>query len=75
MVDGGGAPEPASASRRSIGSDANTGPPGGWAASWNARRMIVPSSPAVRTSWPHFTAPEASSTSGPDRSGSVAMWR
>ena len=67
---GGAAPSPP-ASSRSIGSEANTGPPGGLSASWKARRRIVPSSSAVRTSWPHFTAPPASSTSGPDRSGSV----
>ena len=58
-----------------MGSDTNTGPAGGWAASWNARRSTVPSSPLVRTSWPHFTVPPASSTSGPDSSGSVTMWR
>ena len=41
-----------------MGSDTNTGPPGWEAASWNARRMIVPISSGRRTSCTHFdTAP------------------
>ena len=35
-------------------SDRNVGPVGGLAASANARRRIVPSSPRLRTSWAHF---------------------
>ena len=37
-----------------MGSETNTGPDGGAAASWKARRMIVPSSSTLRTSCTHF---------------------
>ena len=48
-----------------------TGPVGGAAASRNARRIAVPSSPSVRTSCDHLRSEPASPTRSPERSGSV----
>jgi hypothetical protein len=62
-------------SSRSIRSDRNTGPGGGFDASTKARRRSVPNSPSERTSWAHLTVAEARSTRGPDSSGSAARWR
>ena len=50
ILDAGGTSTSPSASRVDIGNDTNTGPTGGEAASWNARRITVPSSSRVRTS-------------------------
>ena len=75
IVDAGGTSTSPSASSVDIGSDTNTGPTGGEAASWNARRITVPSSSRVRTSCTHFDTGRASPTRSPDRSGSLTMWR
>ncbi len=75
IVDAGGTATSPSASSVDIGSDTNTGPTGGDAASWKARRMTVPSSSRVRTSCTHFDTGRASPTRSPESSGSLTMWR
>src|SRR5204862_77911 len=64
-----------SSSSTSWGIDTNTGPAGGEAASWNARRRTVPSSPLWRTSCPHLDTPLARPTRSPESSGSATRWR
>ena len=71
---GGGVSGAPSSSRVLIGRLRNTGPAGALAASWNARRSIVPSSRSVRTSCAHFDTGRARPTRSPDSSGSASMW-
>ena len=74
MCDGGGTGASPSSSRVDIGRLTNTGPPGGPAASWKARRMMVPSSRSERTSWVQRLTGAARPTRSPARSGSASMW-
>jgi hypothetical protein len=67
---GGGASAPSSSST-SMGIETNTGPLGGWAASWKARRISGPRSPTWCTSAAHFVSPRASPTRSPERNGSA----
>ena len=55
-----------------MGMDTNTGPVGGDAASWKARRSTGPRSAVRWTSCAHFTRPDAMPVRLPDRNGSAS---
>lgn len=73
MRDGRGIGASPASSSTSIGIDTNTGPVGGEAASWKARRTTTPSSPRWRTSCAHFTVPRARPTRSPPSNGSATQ--
>ncbi len=75
IMEGAGTGASPCSSSRSMGIDTNTGPAGAVVASWNARRMIVPSSSSVATSWVHFETDAARPVRSPARRGSWWRWR